>query len=152
MCENILRKYDEDNNKIEEMNKKIVIGLETNNENLTVQNLQLKERLAKINKSKWENKITDNLIVQSVIKTNLNVTDNAKCTYKNLHEENANKFNCYKCEHTFKTLNTLMNHKRKNHKISKCKYLDKCRYNENCWFSHDSESDDCESIKTYYTT
>ena len=151
-----MKNIDEQLIKIEDKNLKIVQELENKNEDLNTKNIELKYRIAKFNISEFTNKFN----VQNVNRkkfnvtnvTNLNVTDKDKITHQELHEKNVITFNCYKCQQTFTTLNTLMNHKRKHHKITKCKNMDKCRYIDNCWFSHDSESEDSESIITHYTT
>ena len=147
---------------IEEQNVKRVNELENINQDLTTQNLKLKERITNFNKSEWKDKFTNKLHNNFV---NLNVTDTSKCINKILHVENLENvnvdklenlenleiFKCYQCEFTSKTLNILMNHKRKKHIArTKCRNIEKCKYYENCWFSH--ETDDSISTKTYFIT
>ena len=143
------QKFELNLTKMEEKNANIVCGLEERNSDLNkTKNIKLKDRIINFNKTEWTTKFTKNSNNQF---ENLNVTDITKHINTNLHQENLENFNCYQCDHTFKTLNMLMNHKYRNHKRrTKCRNVDMCQYKENCWFSHEDE--DTDSVKTYYTT
>lgn len=152
------RKYEEINKKMEDKNVIIMKGMESKNENLTKENIKLKERIVNINKSEWKTKFTENSSKNlDKLNENLNVTDLNKfktltCYDKSLQDKE--NFKCYTCDKTFSTMNLLMNHKKKQHKIiRKCRNLENCKYEINCWYSHtDSENESIhESIKRYYT-
>ena len=100
--------------------------------------------------SEWKEKFT-----KRVYKNPNKISENLNVTNENLNIvetcENLENFICYNCDYKFKTLNLLMNHRMKKHKIkTKCRNNDQCEYREKCWFSH--EEDDSDSVKTYYTT
>ena len=141
---------------MEEKNLKIVSELETKNDYINNTNLQLKDRITKFNKSEWNNKFSENLQdnlqnLQNVHNQSLNITDTIK--FNNMLQ-NEVKFNCFKCDKNFKTLNLMMNHRKITHRVrTKCRNMQNCNYNEKCWYSHNNEDndDDNESIKTYYT-
>ena len=130
--------------KLSKMENKISNDLELKNEILNKNNIDLKERITNMNKFEWSQKF------KQINPKNLNITNVSDTeTVKSLNSEE--KFKCYSCDKRYDTLNTLMNHKHKNHKSkTKCKNINNCFYNLNCWFSHEDE--DKISVKTYCTT